>query len=507
MNSLPQLRSAGAAFWTPDGVLAWRRRINPGGIVMGVIFLGALVVGYALLPGDNERIAMLERDGQNKQALAILEQRYKAGDRSQRTLFQLQRLYEHFGELDKARQTLETLAEQRPKDPLIQRQLAQFYKQTQNEAGYLVALGRQLATRYSEPACKELIGLHRSNGDFDNEQRAVENCRRMGYRRPDDIVRLAYLVAADGKLTEAAALLRSVDDRRRLQVDRDRHMFFVALIEGGQAVEAQRRALRWLKGSKDQMFALELIERLVDEKQYDLAVDLAREVGKPGDAVSLAIAELLLDRNQEVAARTYLRGWFDAAKLQNVDLVHQFIAAALDADDPELAFRGAERFGLSKLGQRELVGLAEALSAINQRVLFEKVREVIEPQTVSENPLLAAAIELERGATEPARQLLARVQVDGLDEWKLALWARLMETTGRRIPAVQSLRQIGVEPPPAGVNPTKAIRRLKDVREKREQRAQRRQRARQAPVGGPKQPPPVVQPRPGKGTGGGGGGG
>jgi len=35
--------------------------IEPHMLLMSVLFGGALAIGYALMPGDNERIAMLER--------------------------------------------------------------------------------------------------------------------------------------------------------------------------------------------------------------------------------------------------------------------------------------------------------------------------------------------------------------------------------------------------------------------------------------------------------------
>ena len=48
--------------------------LRPHLLIMAVVFAGALGVGYLLLPDDNERIAMLERDGHDRQALEILEQ-------------------------------------------------------------------------------------------------------------------------------------------------------------------------------------------------------------------------------------------------------------------------------------------------------------------------------------------------------------------------------------------------------------------------------------------------
>lgn len=194
-----------------------------------------------------------------------------------------------------------------------------------------------------------MIGIHRRNGDHATEQAAIEACRGRGYRRPDDIIRLAYLTAADGDLAKASTLLRTVDDRRRLKVDRDRLMFFTAMLEAGQAEEAQKRALRWLKGSRDDALVLLLIDNLAKENRHDLAIDLAREVGIPGDGVSLAVAELMLDRNEGTAARVYLKGWLERARIRDTDIAQRFVLAALDAEDPEIAFQGAEAFGLKRL--------------------------------------------------------------------------------------------------------------------------------------------------------------
>ena len=429
---------------------------SPHLVVMALVFVGALVVGFLLLPDDNERIASLERDGHDRQALDILEQRFAAGDRGHRTLFQLQRLYEEKGDLPRARNLLELLAAARPRDPTVQRHLSEFYRMTQDEAGYVRTLETRLELRFAQPVCKELIGLHRRAGNFEAEQRILASCRARGYRRTDDMIRLAHLTAADGKLVEAAVLLRAVDDRRDLRLDSDRLMLFSALLEAGSADEAKRRAARWFKGGKDDGLVLEIIDMLSSGNRHELAMDLAREVGQPGDSISLAVGELMLDRDEIVAARSYLRGWLEKAKLSEIELAQRALRAALDAEDPLLAYQIAELFGIRRLPQLDLIALAEALSAVDQTAAFQAVRNLLAPGTIKENLLLAAAVELEQGKAEPARQLLSRVQVKALDEWRLALWARLMTSTGRRATAQQTLRDIAAEVRTAGGLPAAA---------------------------------------------------
>jgi hypothetical protein len=450
---------------------------------MVLAFAGALVVGYLLLPDDNERIASLERDGHVHQALELLESRFAAGDRSQRTLFQLQSLYQEKGDIARARTMLELLAEARPRDANVQRHLSELYRATQDEAAYIRTLEKRLEGRYSQPVCKELIGLYRGAGDFEAETRTLTTCRAKGYRRTDDMIRLAHLTAVDGNFAEAAVLLRSVDDRRQLRIDSDRLMLFNALLEAGAAEEAKRRAARWFKGSKDESFVLQIIDTLAGDNRHELAIDLAREVGRPGDAISLAVGELMLDRDEIVAARSYLKGWLEHARLTEPELAQRAIRAALDAEDPMLAYQAAQAFGPERLLQEDLVALAEALSAIDQTEAFQSIRALIAPGSIRENLLLAAAVEVDEGKPEPARQLLSRVQVKVLDDWRLALWARLMASTGRGATAEQTLRDIAAEVAATGGRAAPAILPVPI--------------AAPAPVArSSKEPPPAPMPRP-----------
>ena len=146
-------------------------------VVMGILFIGALGIGYRLLPGQVQRVAMLERDGQSEQAKAVLEKSVQSGDRSFRTLYQLQGLYEHFGQLDKAADLLQMLIERAPRDPNVQRRAVSFYKMTQDEPAYIRALQAQIIQRYSEESCRELIGILRRRAQWADEQSAIQTCR------------------------------------------------------------------------------------------------------------------------------------------------------------------------------------------------------------------------------------------------------------------------------------------------------------------------------------------
>ena len=404
---------------------SWRE-VEPRSIVMAVLFSGALALAWLILPGEAERIAMLERDGKGREALALLERRFDAGDRNQRTLFQMQLYYETFGELEKSRKMLEMMAELRPRDPQIHRRLAQFYKQTQDVEAQLGALRRQLDLRYSEPACKELVGLLRQRGQFNEEQVAIQQCREKGYRRAEDLIRLASLLAVDGDLPQAVSLLRSADDLRRLKAEPERLRLFGILLMLDQPRDALRRAIRWVRGARNEAFVDLLVDQLVLAKREDTALDLVRAVGTAGDAIALTAAELMLNRDQGEAARSYLRGWLEKARLGTSAIAGRFVRLAIDAGDPDNAFKGAQRFGLARLPQPDIASLSEALAEAGRTAEAEVARSFLRGDTLvrpppvrppSRRPGAAGRAPADQSSPDPGREL---------ENWRLSLWTGLI---------------------------------------------------------------------------------
>jgi hypothetical protein len=475
---------------------SWAHLFEGHALVLSLLFVGALATGWLVLPGEDERIAALERDGQMQRALQLLEAQFAHGDRRQRTLFQLQHFYDYYGNVEKSRQMLEMLAALRPRDAYVQRQLAQFYKQTQDEPSYIKALRNQLALRYSEPACRELIGILRRNSEYEGEQKAISDCQAAGYRRPDDIVRLAFLDASDGKLAVTATLLTAVDDRRRLKASNERLLLFSALIETENAEEATRRGVRWLHGQRDNDLALELISMLIQAHHHELALNMAKEVGTPGDPVSLSVGEILIDQGQSEPARSYLNDWLESAKIIDAETAGRFIAAALDVEDVALALRAAKRWGLERLDQHDLSLLAEALSAESMLDEFDRVRVLLRPESLSANPLLAAAVEIRSGHTDAGRVLLARLHREELEEWQLPHWARLTEQAGivpENAAVVRDLKSERV--PIVGPAQAKAKRMIRHAAIKRLRQQLHRRLLQQLPADKPPAPPPASSPQ------------
>lgn len=431
--------------------------VRPHRIVMACIYLSAAAAGWMLLPGDSERVAMLESDGHFQSALSILEKRYQNGDKSYRTISRLQSLYDDQGDVQKSGAMLAEMASQRPRDAGVQQRLAEYEKSNQNEDGHIAALKAQLNAQYSEAACRELSSRYRLKGAFDAELSVLQSCRQAGFRRPDDMLRLASLLASSGDTSQATALLRSIDDVKRLKGQNERFQLIELLLDQGQPKDAERRALRWVRAEKTgDAFAVGIVDIFARSKFADSAIEFAKSAGSPGDSVSLTVAERLLEQSQNLAAKLYLRGWLLNAVFEDRDTAIRFTDAALAAGDPETAFAGARRFGLEVLPSVALVRLADALdnadligdaaevreTAARVRLNPAKVLEVndLEGQPRPEPDAAARASSTVVPAPPPRRVLL-----DTLEKWRKVLASRMSEDAEKRLAAQR------VGPPPPGV--------------------------------------------------------
>lgn len=228
------------------------------------------------------------------------------------------------------------------------------------------------------------------------------------------------MLTDEGDIGQALGLLRSADDLRRLKSQPERLRLFGTLLEADQPREALRRAIRWLRGARQEDFADLLIDQMVLANRYELAMDFVRDVGTPGDPISLSVAELMLLRDQDDAARAYLRGWLDKARIANPAQASRFIRASLDASDPETALKGAQRFGMARVPQNELERLSDSLATANRISEANIVRSFLRSDTPL--PRQLATPPMRRRADQPPSTEASR----DLEAWRLTLWTRLM---------------------------------------------------------------------------------
>ena len=429
---------------------------RPDRWIMATVFLCSIFAGWAMLPGDNERVAMLERDGHSREALDILEHQVTGGDKRYRTLHQILALYENEGNVGKARSVLEAMTADHPRDVTVKRRLTQFYRSNHLQAEYIATLQDMIEIRYSEATCRELIAVLRFAGNAGVEQAALQRCRQKGYRRADDLSRLAELVAADGDNAQATGILKSIDDLRRLKTVRERFQLLSLLAEQDQPNEAERRALRWIRSTHDDATAVSLIDHLARGKHPDSAYEVAKDAGIPGDGISLTVAERLIEKSQGGAALLYLRGWLDRATAADAETAIRFVDSALAVGDPRLAIQGARRFGYVLLPKHSLSKLAGALEQMDARLEAAEVRTALsgggpvapeagakDAAKLDTSPDTDSALDAGDAGASAGERVRSVLLVDPLDAWKRSLFTNMSTDAKRRAEAMF----VGPRPP------------------------------------------------------------
>jgi hypothetical protein len=261
--------------------------------------------------------------------------------------------------------------------------------------------------------------------------------------------RLAELVAADGDGAQATAILKSIDDLKRLKTLRERFQLLSLLAEQDQPREAERRAMRWVRSAHDDTTAVSLIDHLARSKYPDSAYEVAKDAGVPGDGISLTVAERLIEKDQNGAALLYLRGWLERAKTADTDTAIRFVDSAIAVGAPELAIQGARQFGYVLLPQQSLLKLAAALEQSGATIEAGEVRRAV-AGGAPVLPVAAAIDSAESGAQPVTGRSTARgapviesgsrqrsvVLVDPLDGWRRSLFTSMSSDAQRRMQAL-----------------------------------------------------------------------
>jgi hypothetical protein len=454
---------------------------------LALITLGASSAAYSLLPGDHERMAMLERDGRHEDAMAELGRQYDAGRRDSRTVLALYNLKVRFGEIGGAQRVIEEYARDRPRDVQAQLGLVRFYQTTQQESLYVAALRSLNDKTRSREIQDELVGYYRASGRYREEEELLEKLSRANRASPAELERLGLLAAARGDLQRASRALRRADGRLGASSRATRVALFQVLVDLKEHEDAHRRAIDWLRTWSDTSLVTDLMERLATAGRVDLALDLGTRFGGPGTEATLVSAELLAEQARFVEVQALLRTYAANRLPESRETAARYVALAVEASDMALAVVAARHIGLRKLPGdvvADLIdGLQEAAYGRNRApVSIEYTRGLsaeIETRLRNVNPVGEEAPDVPNLTTEArlfvarlaildndldlARRHLAGVDPDKLDAGDLAEWTELQLTTGLRAAAFPAT--------------SRTLRRRIDITQRRIERQQRQQLA------------------------------
>ena len=437
------------------------------------ITLAAIVgigAALALRPGDLERIAMLQRDGETEAATRLANRLYEAGDRRASLLARVFELNHAIGRAQRAGEALRLYLAGTPDNRHTLAKAADFFELEQDLEGTFAAMVNLVRVAPSAGTVDKLARLYRLHGRFEQEERLLSAHRPL--LGAEMSMRLGALLAQHGRTAEALVVLRAADDA----FPRDHELFasllFDLLAKAGAADEAVRRASRWLANDQEGHRRVPMVVALIEAGAEAAALRIAfapagatpAEPDAPLSAVIWALAsrgyvepagalvEHLTDCRGSGAGRAAVRAYLDFASTTGA-------TAGLIARIDRLVTaqeRGSRVRGLC---------LAAHLLDRDGLAALGPVRRRLTPFLLAEDPVFAAELAMAEGQPLAARSHLALASLSDKDEQGAKEWLLLAreafspaelarELASRRmagtlpsalIPALQaSMRQAGL---------------------------------------------------------------
>jgi tetratricopeptide (TPR) repeat protein len=206
----------------------------------------ALAAGVAMVPGEREQWTMLVRDGRNQEAIAALEQRYRAGKRETDAVLHLYKLYMAFAEIDQATRIMRDFVTDRPGDPTALTLLARHYGDIQDKGAEMHALEQLFELSPSLQTARDLLAHYRLDGMFDREERLLRTLLVREMIVANDAERLGLMLAARGDLYGARDALTRFDEIANPERSLGRLALFDMLVQIGDKTTALNKAASWL---------------------------------------------------------------------------------------------------------------------------------------------------------------------------------------------------------------------------------------------------------------------
>jgi Flp pilus assembly protein TadD len=206
----------------------------------------ALAAAVALVPGEREHWTMLVRDGQNQEAVRVLEARYAEGRREVDAVLHLHKLYMSFAELEQATRIMEGFAADHPDDPAVVTLLARHYSDIQDKRGEVRALERLFALAPTMATARDLLAHYRLEGAFDREQALLRNLLVNQMITANDAERLGLMLASQGDLYGAREALMRFDEIANPERIVGRLALFDVLVETGDKAMALTKGASWI---------------------------------------------------------------------------------------------------------------------------------------------------------------------------------------------------------------------------------------------------------------------
>jgi tetratricopeptide (TPR) repeat protein len=402
-----------------------------------------------LLPGAEEHVTMLLRDGNVESALEVLDKMQAAGDHRPHILRQIAELNADRGDIQKAIGAFEDYLRARPRDWDARAELAKLYLGAQRTEPYVAALETNLSLQPSTNLLHELIGFYRLNGRFDAEQRVLVRYMDSAFLKPRDLERAGALLAARSEYHAAAKALTLAERRAPPEDDSELLLLFDVLLRDGRENEAKDRALRWIAARRKAYLAAIFVEEFARLGHEPLALDLVREASGYVSNMEVAVTWYLAEKGYSRLAQRVLETWTERLDRAGDGELRQYVAAATAVGDTA----GPVRLFLRLSAKREpqmLAVLTEEIAKAYGLTALAPLRPLLSYETLAARPVFGAELAVHDGSPVLARKLLENADLRTLDTEQRARWLvllRQVEPDAEVFQRMSKLRRLQQLPP------------------------------------------------------------
>ncbi|HEX2839981.1 hypothetical protein [Hyphomicrobium sp.] len=390
-----------------------------------VVGVGALVMGFLALPGSEERITMLLRDGKTLEARNALESLYRAGDRRPQILLQVANLDHEAGKLTNSIRYLEAYTSVRPDDPIPLQRLVEFYRVTGQLDQSIATLERLFAISPSPEIADKLLGFYQLHGRLDAEEHLLRTLINTPYLKSEGLVRLGAIAANKEDFHTASTALALLDSQADIQMQSPRITLFHVLIEQRRYSEAFEKALNWTKAWKDRDCALDFVLTFARAGQGDLARDFAKLHDAAFRDFTFSAVDSLIATGFRNPARKLLADWISESGPKTGREARRFVELSSQLGDVGTPYRAM--FALAKASgkERQAMLVAEAIADGHGSASAFPFRTLFSQRTLRQHPLFAAKLALADGNVPLARQYFATVDYSRLARDDRHTWIAL----------------------------------------------------------------------------------
>jgi hypothetical protein len=375
-----------------------------------IIGLGlvAIALSLVLIPQGRELALLRMEAGDTQRAVAILEAKVAAGDRSPATIATLARALASAGDAVGAARLLEELVAERPRDRAVLEALAGF----QRIAGRNDRLIRTLETLQSiTPRAsrqRELAKLYAASGRQAEQLTALRGLVAQRVAEPDEYLSLARLEASMGRPIVGATVLRSLGVHHPNTVDASIvGLELRMLLAGGEADQALARSRQWLEGRRDLAESGPILAGSLSVGGHpDLAVALLQRYADAGADPRLvaALSQAESDAGDAGAGLSRLERLDIAGGARSGEQVALLrLRLALAVGDTDRALAAGERLGWPAVPDELLQALSAIALNAGRTDALRRLAELGEKPLASA-PVLAAQLRLALGDRKGAQR-------------------------------------------------------------------------------------------------------